>query len=125
MTQRRRYILLSTLVILVCYFGYNYVYKDHRDISAEVSEIEIAAPYLLERFQNNDADKLLNKTITVRGVVTASGPLSITIDSKVDCSFENEIEKIEEGMSVIIKGRCIGFDDLFGIVKLDQSSIVK
>jgi len=73
MTQRRRYILLSTLVILVCYFGYNYVYKDHRDISAEVSEIE----------------------------------------------------KIEEGMSVIIKGRCIGFDDLFGIVKLDQSSIVK
>lgn len=125
MTQRRRYILLSALVILVCYFAYNYAYKDHRDISAEASKIEIAAPYLLERFKNDAADDLLNRTITVTGVVTATEPMSITVDSAVHCSFENEIDNIEEGMSIVIKGRCIGFDDLFEIVKLDQSSIVK
>ena len=51
MTKRRRFLLLITLIVMGGYFGYNYMYKDHRDIKTEVSEIEIAAPYLLERFK--------------------------------------------------------------------------
>mgnify|MGYP003677199971 CR=1 FL=1 len=41
MTKSRRFLLLVTLIALVGYYGYNYIYKDHRDIMAEVSEIEI------------------------------------------------------------------------------------
>ena len=38
------------------------MYKDHRDIKTEVSEIEIAAPYLLERFKNDDeANSMLSR----------------------------------------------------------------
>ena len=56
MTQRRRFLLLISSLAMIGYFGYTYMYKDHRDIKTEVSEIEIVAPYLLERFKNDDGN---------------------------------------------------------------------
>ena len=101
------------------------MYKDHRDIKTEVSEIEIAAPYLLERFKKDDGNDLLNRTITVTGTITQIESAVITIDSNVHCSFGSEVSGFKNGDSVVIKGRCIGYDDLFEIVKLDQCTIIK
>ena len=101
------------------------MYKDHRDIRTEVSEIEIAAPYLLERFKKDDAKDLLNRTITVTGSITQVESAVITIDSNVHCSFGSEVKGFEKGETIVIKGRCIGYDDLFEIVKLDQCTIIK
>ena len=124
MAKRRQFLLLIVVLTLGSYFIYNYVYKDHRNIKTEVSEIEIAAPYLLERFKNNDGDDLLNRTITVTGIITQIESGAITIDSNVHCSFGNKITGLKNGDNVIIKGRCIGYDDLFEIVKLDQCTII-
>jgi hypothetical protein len=125
MTKSRRFLLLVTLIALVGYYGYNYIYKDHRDIMAEVSEIEIAAPYLLERFKKDDGKDLLNRTITVTGTITQVESKTITIDSNVHCSFGSEVGGFENGDLIVIKGRCIGYDDLFEVVKLDQCLIIK
>lgn len=125
MTQRRRFLLLITLLALVGYFGYTYMYKDHRDIKTEVSEIEIAAPYLLERFKKDDGNDLLNRTMTVTGTITQVESAFITIDANVHCSFANELSGFKNGDLIVIKGRCIGYDDLFEIVKLDQCTIIK
>jgi hypothetical protein len=125
MAKRRRFLLLIALMALVGYFGYNYIYKDHRDIKAEASEIEITAPYLLERFKKDDGKDLLNRTITVTGTITQVESVAITIDSKVYCNFENEVNGFKNGDLIAIKGRCIGYDDLFEIVKLDQCTIIK
>jgi hypothetical protein len=125
MTKSRRFLLLITLIALVGYFGYNYMYKDHRDIKTEVSEIEIAAPYLLERFKKDDAKDLLNRTITVTGTITQVESAAITIDSNVHCSFGSEVNNFKNGDIIVIKGRCIGYDDLFEIVKLDQCVSIK
>tara|TARA_R110000772_G_scaffold91154_1_gene187616 strand:- start:1194 stop:1571 length:378 start_codon:yes stop_codon:yes gene_type:complete len=125
MTKRRRFLLIITLLALVGYFGYNYIYKDHRDIKAEVSQIEIAAPYLLERFKKDDGNDLLNRTITVTGIITQVESTVITIDSNVHCSFGNEVSGFKNGDIIVIKGRCIGYDDLFEIVKLDQCIVIK
>ncbi|MFT5435768.1 MAG: hypothetical protein ACI840_000407 [Ulvibacter sp.] len=125
MTKRRRFLLLVTLLLLVGYFGYNYVYKDHRDIKTEVSKIEIAAPYLFERFKKDDGNDLLNRTITVTGTITQVESTAITIDSNVHCSFGSVVNDFKNGDIVVIKGRCIGYDDLFEIVKLDQCIIIK
>lgn len=124
MTKRRKFLLLVTLIALVGYYGYNYMYKDHRDIMAEVSEIEIAAPYLLERFKNNDGKDLLNRTITVTGTITQLESNAITIDSNVHCSFRSEVGGFINGDAIAIKGRCIGYDDLFEVVKLDQCLLI-
>jgi hypothetical protein len=101
------------------------VYKDHRDIKTEVSKIEIAAPYLLERFKKDDGNDLLNRTITVTGTITQVESTAITIDSNVHCSFGSVVNDFKNGDIVVIKGRCIGYDDLFEIVKLDQCIIIK
>lgn len=125
MQKRRRLIWAVLLLLLGSYFLYNYMYKDHRDISSETSHIEITAPYLVERFKSDDAASLLNSTITVSGLVTNIESGAITIDSDVYCSFDTEYSGINLNEAVKIKGRCIGYDDLLKIVKLDQCSIIK
>jgi hypothetical protein len=125
MIKRRRILLILTLSLLGAYFVYNYMYKEHRNIKTETSKIEIAAPYLLERFKTNDAESLLNTTITVIGVITNIEEGTITIDSSVHCAFNDKIIGLNINDSVKVKGRCIGYDDLFEVVKLDQCSIIK
>ena len=125
MTKRRRLIFALALLLLGGYFLYDYVYKDHRNISAEVSKIEIVAPYLLERFKKDDAASLLNATLTVDGEITQTEEGTITLDSSVQCSMINGTKGLVKGDKIVIKGRCIGYDDLLEIVKLDQCTIIK
>lgn len=125
MSKKRIFLIVIFLLILGGFMAYNYVYQDHRNIESETSQLEITAPYLLERFKTNDENGLLNKTITVTGKITNVEEGAVTIDESVYATFtENDIELVRNE-KVIIKGRCIGYDELFEIVKLDQCSIVK
>jgi len=105
------------------YTGYKYLYKDHRNIENEVSVIEVKAVDLQLMFQNDKIISVLNETITVSGTITQIEGNSITIDDKVQCSFDHGIDQLIVGDKVYVKGRCIGYDDLFEIVKMDQLSI--
>jgi hypothetical protein len=125
MTRRRQLLLAVLFLMMGSYFAYNYLYKDHRDITTESSQLEIAAPYLLERFKSNDAEELLNSTITVVGMITQIESAAITLDSNVFCSFNSELKNLKINDRVSIKGRCIGYDDLLEIVKLDQCILIK
>jgi uncharacterized membrane protein affecting hemolysin expression len=123
--SKQRKILILIVLLLVGYFGYNYIYQDHRDIKSETSQLEITAPYLLERFKTNDANSLLNKTISVTGVITNLEDGAITLDESVYATFNENISQVTTNEKIMIKGRCIGYDELFEIVKLDQCSIIK
>lgn len=112
------------LTVSVCFF-YNYLYQDHRNIQQEATEISIPAPDLVTFFKENKSEKVLNKTIEVTGLITDINPKSLTLDNKVQCSFEFEVDNFKLNQSIQIKGRCIGFDELFEIVKMDQSLIIK
>lgn len=125
MSKQRKFLYLILILGLVGYFGYNYIYQDHRDIKTETSQLEITAPYLLERFKTDDAEDLLNKTITVTGVITSIEKGAITLDESVYASFDENGAEFNENEKVKIKGRCIGYDELFEIVKLDQSTLIK
>tara|TARA_R110002050_G_scaffold162782_1_gene292643 strand:- start:737 stop:1114 length:378 start_codon:yes stop_codon:yes gene_type:complete len=125
MGKQRKFIYLLLILALVGYFGYNYLYQDHRNIQAETSQLEITAPYLLERFKTDDAEGLLNKTIIVTGVITDLEANAITLDESVYASFDGDFTGVKLDEKVKIKGRCIGYDELFEIVKLDQSSLIK
>jgi tRNA_anti-like len=123
--MKRKIVFLIVMLGLVAgaYIGYKYLYKDHRNIGNEVSVLEVKADDLQLMFQNNKTIAVLNKTITVGGTITQIEGNSITLDDKVQCSFENKPEQLAIGDKVRVKGRCIGYDDLFEIVKLDQSTI--
>ncbi len=125
MSKQRKFLILIVALLLVGYFGYNYVYQDHRDIKSETSQLEITGPDLLERFKTNDGEALLNETITVTGVITNVEDGAVTLDESVYASFSEKNPELKKDGIVKIKGRCIGYDELFEIVKLDQCSLIK
>ena len=117
---------MISLVILgaFSYIGYKYAYQDHRDIQSEDAVTRISAPELQALFASDPAHEYLNKTVTVSGVVTDIDSNLITLDSKVSCELIMPPKKDILQQEVKLKGRCLGYDELFEIVKLDQGGLL-
>ena len=125
MKKQTKLLIALVLLILAAYFAYNYMYQDHRDIKTEKAKISVTASELVTFFKENKSEELLNSTVQVSGEITEMDSKSITLDDIVLCSFDTEIQGINLKDRITIKGRCIGYDDLFEIAKLDQSTIIK
>ncbi|WP_274475730.1 OB-fold protein [Mangrovimonas aestuarii] len=127
MNKKRIFIVGLLFVIGVVVF-YNYIYQDHRNISEEVPEFTVNTQELHSAFasQNDLAmKKYLNKTIRVDGKITELNLMDLTLNTLVFCQFEGSLNssfQINEYVSV--KGRCIGYDDLLEVVKLDQCTVL-
>ena len=130
MFNKKSIISLSILVILIILtrVGYNYLYKDHRNIQSERAEFVIPSQQLMDEFSNNTASseiKYLNKTLEISGLVTDFNKFTVTLNDGLFCQFQSKTPGIlKRGTFIIIKGRCIGFDDLLEEIKLDQCSII-
>jgi S1-C subfamily serine protease len=115
-------IFLGILLILMAIGLYYYTYKDHRDIAAEGAVYTDTAVALKDSIeQNNEA--FLNQTVAVSGVVTIIDDNSITLNDALVAQFENRPE-VQLNQQLTLKGRCIGYDDLFEVVVLDQSTLM-
>lgn len=126
--KKKVFIITAVVLILVLlgtYVWYGYLYKDGRDVSSEEAAYTVTAESLTADYQaaQQTADtKYLNKTIVVSGIVTTVADSVVTLNDKVFCGFEKQMNE-PEGKEVTIKGRCIGYDELFGEVKLDQCTL--
>jgi len=125
MKKQVKIVITLVLLLLGVYFAYNYMYQDHRDIKEEKAVVLISASELVSYFNENNSEKVLNKTVQVSGIITEIDAKNITLDDKVQCSFDAEIKNLNLNETITIKGRCIGFDELFDVAKIDQSSIIK
>jgi hypothetical protein len=128
--MNKRKITILIVLLLVSFGPYyiyqNIIYKDARDINNEKSIVTISAKNLENHYAKNalQADsKYLNKTIEIEGTATEVTDSSMVIDGKVFCKMNEIVKTNLANKTINIKGRCIGFDDLFGVVKLDQCSI--
>lgn len=122
--KKVRLTILILVIAVLGFTGYRYLYQDHRDISTETPVLNITPEQLLSKFKDNNTNELLNRTIAVSGLVTEIDGSTVSLDNKVSCSFLEPITiKLQE--IVVIKGRCIGYDDLFELVKLDQCLVIK
>ena len=95
-------IILFLLVIGVIVFaGYNYLYKDHRNIAGEKSEYEVEAAALAKAFLDKPDEataKYIDKTLTLSGRVTESESGGVTLDNVAYCKFtEDSSEKAASG----------------------------
>ena len=115
--------IFSGIVLILMAIGfYYYVYKDHRDIAVEEAVYTDTAIALKDSIlQNNEA--FLNQTVAVSGVVTFIEDNSITLDHALVAQFENR-PAAQLNRQLTLKGRCIGYDDLFEVVVLDQSTMM-
>ncbi len=125
MSKKLKFVVLFFFLFSGTYFLYNYLYQNHRNIQKEPVEVSVSSSDLVGFFNKNESEKILNKTVEIFGKITEINSKSLTIDNKVQCSFEIEVNAFKLNQIVTIKGRCIGFDELFGLVKIDQSSIIK
>ena len=125
MKKQTKLLIALVLLILAAYFVYNYMYQDHRDIKTEEAKISVSATELVTFFKDNNSKEILNNTVQISGEVTEMDSKSITIDDSVLCSFDTEVLGVNLNDKITIKGRCIGYDDLFEIAKIDQSTIIK
>lgn len=123
--MKKSIVFIAALAISM--LGYNYLYKEHRNINQEIPEYILTSSLLSTKFQLDliDSEKNLNnKTIEVKGQVTEINNQGITLDNVVFCQFDETIKnKLKINSIIIVKGRCIGYDELLEQVKLDQCSI--
>ncbi len=121
-------LIVITLLLIGGYTGYKYVFKGPRDVKSESAEFTLSAVQLKADFlsnQNAANTKYLGKTIMVLGKVTDKTDRSITLDNGVICVLSaSEKSNFLLNTTVKIKGKVDGYDDLFGQVKLTESSLV-
>jgi hypothetical protein len=112
--------------VLCAYF---YLYANHRDVSKESPLYEFTASDLLNAFEIDvsAANVLyLNQPVLVQGQITEIEHQALGLDHNVYVSFDKKIDAdIKLGNLATIKGRCIGYDELFGLVKIDQAVILE
>lgn len=128
--NKRKYILLFLVVgIVIALLAYNYLYKDHRDISSEKAAFKVTTTEIVSEF-NEDAEKAtskyLDKTIQITGKVKEIDSDSFLLDSDILCYADSTtISSLSKNLDVSVKGRFIGYDELLENIKIDQVSIIK
>ncbi len=116
--------MISAIVVL-----YFYVYQSHRDIDAEKVAFETSVSELSQRFINNPDSSTVtyaDQTISIYGNVTALDlkQNTITLDNKlIATTSKEEINRAKTGELVKLKGRFIGYDELFNELRMDQCTI--
>ena len=118
-------------VVIASFLAFNYMYKPHRNIAEESASSSLSSTELHENFTSSpgSSENLIDKTVEVSGSITEiEQQTTIIMDNRVQVDFDlnEEIQTpFKRGTKVIIKGRCVGFDDLLEIVKVDQAILVK
>lgn len=129
--KKNKWIILLVVLVLVAFFGYNYVYKSHRDISTEEASFSIQVATLANDFkvdENKANEKYLDKTIDINGTVTSFDKESnlLVIDEVLSATLlEKPQKEIVKAQNITIKGRFIGYDELLEEFKMDQVTIIK
>ncbi|SEL46101.1 tRNA_anti-like [Aquimarina amphilecti] len=126
----KKVLILVLILIVGAFIGYKYIYQSHRDIQTEKAEFTIDATSLAKEFSENPdaaSKKYLNKTIIVKGELTEIEENSLMLNNATYGTFDTNHSVSESDLNsrYTIKGRCIGYDELLEVVKLDQTSIIK
>ena len=133
MTKNKITLITISLLFFIAFFGtvfftYN---KPHKDFSGAQADITLEAAKLYEHYQNNLSDanlKFLDKVLLVNGPVTELNSNLVIIGGNVVCSLDSSYV-LDTGIKlddkIFVKGRCIGYDDLFEEVRIDHCFIMQ
>ena len=132
MTKNKITLITISLLFFIAFFGtvfftYN---KPHKDFSAAQTDITLEAAKLYEHYQNDLSDanlKFLDKVLLVNGPVTELNSNLVIIGGNIVCSLDSSYvldTGIKLNDKISVKGRCIGYDDLFGEVRIDHCFIM-
>ena len=120
--------LLIILLAIAVYFFWN---KPHKDYSTMRTDITISSLNFINEFKANSTlatEKYLNQIIFVSGNTTDKLTKSVVLDNGIVCTLDSSSLKalrlIQINNEISIKGRFVGFDDLFEEIRLDHCFIM-
>ncbi|RZP24792.1 hypothetical protein EVA24_01030 [bacterium] len=120
--------LIFIVLLIIVYAVWN---KPHKNYSNTKPNITIDSSNFINEFKTNSTlatEKYLNKIILVNGNVTDTLTKSVVLNNGIVCTFDSLSLKalglIQINNEVSIKGRFVGFDDLFEEIRLDHCFIM-
>ncbi len=130
--SRKRIIIIAALllVIITAALVYDYTFNSaHRDIASEKADVILSAKKLSAEFQDDETNataNYLDKVIELKGKISAIEDQQLVINNKVQVSFgANALPEVKNNDPISIKGRCVGYDELLEMVKIDQATVIE
>ena len=120
--------LIFIVLLIIVYAVWN---KPHKNYSNTKPNITIDSSNFINEFKTNSTlatEKYLNQIILVNGNVTDRLTKSVVLNNGIVCTLDSSslkaLEPIQINNDVFIKGRFVGFDDLFEEIRLDHCFIM-
>ncbi len=128
--KKKKVIILTVILLAIVGSGlvYNYTFNSkHRDIANEEATIALSAEELFSHFQKDEllaTTNYLDKVIEIKGEVTSMEEGEVILNGQIQVNFNGQVmANVANGTSLTLKGRCVGYDELLEMVKIDQATI--
>lgn len=124
--MKRKTVLISFVVLLVLFLGYQYINQEHRNIGEEKAVLTIESSKFYQNYKENAVafnKNYIDKTVRIKGIVTSLDQNAVVLDSTCYIKLNDTIINIKKHDQITVKGRYVGFDDLLEQVKIDQAII--
>ena len=110
--------LLIAAVAILC-TGLFFYFKPAPDRSTEAAAKQVDAEVLFTEMSTGQVAYYFNEVIRVTGVVQGVEGQTVMLQPGIACRMEGDFDAPRAGETVSVKGRVLGFDDMFGEVQLD------
>lgn len=123
-----RTVILILLLQLTgfCIIYYKQMLKPPTPITYIEKEYSIDAKAIYMEFQSDNKafdEKYLNKIVGITGIVTAVKDSLIILNNKIVCIPNLKFRTLKINQPIKIKGRYIGYDELFDNLKVNECII--
>ncbi|MEB8328670.1 hypothetical protein OO009_04820 [Flavobacteriaceae bacterium KMM 6897] len=128
MKKKRIFFIIGLFLVTIVFLSYYVLSGRHRNISKEDPTITLKAIELHNPFKNNNshiASSYIDKVAQVTGRLTDITGKTLELDYMIQVDLTDSLStSLDMGMMVTIKGRCVGYDDMLEVVKIDQAIIL-
>lgn len=117
---------LGIVLAFMALLAYGILYPSPRDIATEEVEFQKSAQDLaLEMSQETSARKFADRVVLTWGKIAELRGRRIVLEHGVEALMLDQVEFTQGvGDSIVIKARCVGYDELLEVVRLNQASII-
>ena len=117
-------ILVILTITFIGFLSYEYSFKSPLKISQKKVEFIGSSVELINKIQK-EGSQWHDKVVIISGKITKLDSQGIVISPNIYCQVQDSLfsKNIQPNDTISIKGRVIGYDDLFEELKLDQCLI--
>ena len=122
--KNKLFVLVILAITSIGFTFYQYSFKPPVKISQKKIDFIGSSTELLNKIQK-EGNQWQDKVVIISGKITNLDSQGIIISPNIYCQFLDSIfsKKIQLNDTISVKGRVIGYDDLFEELKLDQCLI--